>query len=96
MVRSDLLKWLDEEEDKLKRNLKEGILQLDEDVAFGKTVKKVDIMEGYVLTYEDYYDLDDFVGVSNKQKPRMGKIPFEEFAAQMQSDNLFDNDLLEQ
>lgn len=91
-----MLKWLDEEEDRLRRNLSEGILELDEDALAGKTAKKVDLMAGYVLNYEDYYELDDFVGDGGKKKQSLGKIPYEEFAAQMASDNLFDNDLLEQ
>lgn len=92
-VKADLLKWLDEEEDRIKSNLKEGILQLDEDALSGKTVKKVDLMEGYVLSYEDYYQLDDFVMDMDQKKQQMGKMPFEEFAAQMASENLFDNDV---
>jgi hypothetical protein len=80
-VRADLLKWLDEEEDRVRRNLSEGILELDEEALSGKTAKKIDVMAGYVLTYEDYYELDDFVGDGGKKKAQMGKIPYEEFAA---------------
>jgi len=93
-----LLKWLDEEEDRVKRNLEEGagILQLDEDALSGKVAKTVDLMAGYVLSYEDYYELDDFVGVAKKPRQGEGKMPFEEFAKKMASANIFDNDLLEQ
>ena len=77
----------------MRRNLSEGILELDEEALSGKTAKKIDVMAGYVLTYEDYYELDDFVGDGGKKKAQMGKIPYEEFAAQMASDNLFDNDV---
>lgn len=45
-----------------------GVLQLDEDALSGKVSKTVDLMAGYVLSYEDYYELDDFVGVAAKQK----------------------------
>ena len=97
-VRADLLKWLDEEEERVKRNLEEGagILQLDEDALSGKVAKTVDLMAGYVLSYEDYYELDDFVGVAKKARQGDGKMPFEEFAKKMASPNIFDNDLLEQ
>lgn len=54
-VRADMLKFLDEEEERIRQNLKEGVLQLDEEALSGKTVQKIDLMEGYVLTYEDYY-----------------------------------------
>jgi len=93
-----LLKWLDEEEERVKRNLEEGagILQLDEDALSGKVAKTVDLMAGYVLSYEDYYELDDFVGVDKKPRQCEGKMPFEEFAKKMASANIFDNDLLEQ
>lgn len=92
-VRADLLKWLDEEEERVKMNLKEGILQLDEEALSGKTSKKVDLMEGYILTYEDYYKLDDFVGIPPMSRTHAGKMPYEEFAKQMASDRIFDNDV---
>jgi len=95
-VRANLLQWLDEEEDKLKRNLSEGILTLDEDALSGKVVEKVDVMAGYVLSYEDYYELDDFIGDDGKMKANFEKMPFEDFSAKMASDRIFDNDLLEQ
>lgn len=96
LVRSDLLKWLDEEEDKLKRNVSESILLMDEAMT-GAVAKTVDLNAKKVLTYEDYYALDDFTaggGLGLKQKA--GKIPFEEFAAKTASESIFDNDLLEQ
>lgn len=96
LVRNDLVKWLDEEEDKLKRNAKESILLMDEAMTGAAAKTKEEEKKEY-LTYEDYYNLDDFVvgGLDDGgQKP--GKIPFEEFAAKTASENIFDNDLLEQ
>lgn len=92
-VRADLLKWLDEEEERIKMNLSEGILQLDDDALSGKTAKKIDLMEGYVLSYEDYYNLDDFVGLPPKSRSHHSKMPYEDFAKQMASDNIFENDV---
>jgi hypothetical protein len=67
-VRADLLKWLDEEEERIKMNLSEGVLELDEEALSGKTAKIKDHMAGYILSYEDYYNLDDFIGIPPKEK----------------------------
>ena len=49
------------------------------------------------LTYEDYYDIDDLVpGSRRRTQKQAGKIPFEEFVSKMASENIFENDLLEQ
>jgi hypothetical protein len=93
LVRSDLLKWLDEEEEKLKRNATESILLMDEAMT-GAVAKTIDLNAKKVLTYEDYYDLDDFtVGGDDGNKQKPGKIPFEEFIAKTASENIFDNDV---
>lgn len=93
LVKNDLLKWLDEEEEKLKRNAKESILLMDEAMtgAVAKT-KELEIKE--YLTYEDYYEIDDFLAEGDDgDGQRPGKIPFEEFAAKTASENIFDNDV---
>jgi hypothetical protein len=93
LVRSDLLKWLDEEEEKLKRNATESILLMDEAMT-GAVAKTIDLNAKKVLTYEDYYNLDDFtVGNDDGNKQKAGKIPFEEFIAKTASENIFDNDV---
>lgn len=59
LVRNDLVKWLDEEEDKLKRNAKESILLMDEAMT-GAAAKTQELKVKEYLTMEDYYNLDDF------------------------------------
>jgi hypothetical protein len=88
------LKWLDEEEEKLKRNATESILVMDTSILPGKTSATIDLNKEKVLTYEDYYNIDDFlVDSGDKNKARPGKIPYEEFVSKMASENIFENDV---
>ncbi len=93
-MKSDLLKWLDEEEEKLKRNATESILVMDTSILPGQTSATIDLNKEKVLTYEDYYDIDDFlVDSGDKGKVRPGKIPYDEFVSKMASENIFENDV---
>lgn len=95
LVKSDLLRWLDEEEEKLKSNATESILLMDQQSSlFGQAAATIDLSKDKTLTYEDYYEIDDFVvGSTNRNKKQAGKIPFEEFVSKTASENIFDNDV---
>lgn len=95
LVKSDLLRWLDEEEEKLKRNANEGAFILDQQSTLpAALVAQVDLSKERILTYEDYYDIDDNVfGSRDRRKRAAGKIPYDEFVAKTASENIFDNDV---
>ena len=49
-----------------------------------------------ILTYEDYYGIDDGVAggaLGGRNISDKGKISFEQFVAQTSSENIFDNDV---
>ena len=49
-----------------------------------------------ILTYEDYYGIDDGVAggaLGGRNLSDKGKISFEQFVAQTSSENIFDNDV---
>lgn len=67
---------------------------MDTTILPGQTSATIDINKEKVLTYEDYYEIDDFlVDSGDKGKPRPGKIPYEEFVSKMASENIFENDV---
>lgn len=70
MVQSRLLDYLDEEEAKIKRSVQDTVLLMDEEALMtGKTAKAVAVNQEQELTYEAYYQIDDFVadfGVKEK------------------------------
>lgn len=69
----------------------------EEALATGKTATAMSLEKEKQLTYEEYFGLDDFiVDMRPREKIRPGKIPFEEFVKKAASDNIFENDLLEQ
>lgn len=98
MVAAELQQWLDEEEAKLTQNVQETVLLMDEEaLATGKTATAVSLEKEKQLSYEEYFGLDDFiVDMQPREKVRPGKIPFEEFVKKAASENIFENDLLEQ
>lgn len=97
LVKSDLLKWLDEEEDKLRRNASEGAFILNQNTLPTELANQLDLSKERVLTVDDYYDIDDHVfGSRDRRKRAAAKIPFEEFVSKTASEQIFDNDLLEQ
>jgi hypothetical protein len=92
-----LLKWLDEEEDKLRRNASEGAFILNQNTLPTELANQLDLSKERVLTVDDYYDIDDHVfGSRDRRKRAAAKIPFEEFVSKTASEQIFDNDLLEQ
>ena len=70
MVQSRLLDYLDEEEAKIKRSVQDTVLLMDEEALMTcKTAKAVAVNQEQELTYEAYYQIDDFVadfGVKEK------------------------------
>lgn len=99
MVRSDMLKWLDEEEEKvlLIANQEEKVVKTEVDSLTGEVIDVSNI-----ITYEDYYGTNSIGaegvegGEFGAKKTKGGKISFEEFVKEQASENIFDNDLLEQ
>lgn len=78
--------------------MQETVLLMDEEaLATGKTATAVSLEKEKQLSYEEYFGLDDFiVDMQPREKVRPGKIPFEEFVKKAASENIFENDLLEQ
>lgn len=90
------MRWLDEEEQKLTEGHTDTVLLMDQKMPGGVATAQ-SLHTEQVLTYEDYYDIDDLVpGSRRKAVKTAGKIPFEDYVAKMASENIFENDLLEQ
>lgn len=99
LVRSDLLRWLDEEEEKLKRSVNESYQIMEQQSILPGQANAQSGAKQAILTYEDYYGIDYGVGggaAGNRNLSDKGKISFEQFVQQTATENIFDNDLLEQ
>ena len=99
MVKADLLKWLDEEEEKLKNIALEEFMETESQQ---KAAVKLTPGKEFHLTYDEYYGNKDMVsrGASAIKIGEGGMIEksltFEEYAKFHRSENDFENDLLEQ
>lgn len=95
LVRSDLLRWLDEEEEKLKRSVTETYQIMEQQNNLPGQSDSSSAKQA-ILTYEDYYGIDDGVAggaLGGRNLSDKGKISFEQFVAQTSSENIFDNDV---
>ena len=82
LVRSDLLRWLDEEEEKLKRIVTENTQFSEQKSVLPSQMTEIQEAKKAILTYEDYYGIDDGVqgGMGgNRNLSDKGKISFEQF-----------------
>ena len=96
LVRSDLLRWLDEEEEKLKRSVSETYQIIEQQTNLPGQQTGESSQKQPILTYEDYYNIEDGVAggnLSGRNLTDKGKISFEQFVAQTASENIFDNDV---
>lgn len=96
LVRSDLLRWLDEEEEKLKRSVSETYQIIEQQTNLPGQQTGESSQKQAILTYEDYYNIEDGVAggnLSGRNLTDKGKISFEQFVAQTASENIFDNDV---
>lgn len=99
IVKADILKWLDEEEEKLKNIALEEYLDAETQ---SKASVKLTPGKEYHLTYDDYYGNRDIVvetkgGIKLSEGGMIEKqLTFEEYAVDHRSENDFENDLLEQ
>ena len=96
LVRSEILAWLDEEEEKLKSlALQQFVEQEATEVRRAKRTPG----DEFYLTYDDYYGNREQVQTRSMQAGSLfdsGKISYEQFVTKQASTNIFDNDLLEQ
>lgn len=98
LVKQDLLRWLDEEEEKLKNIALEEFMESESQK---KAAVKLTPGKEFFLTYDDYYGNKDMVSSATSMiKIGAGgmiekSLTYEEYAAQNKSDKVFDNDLLE-
>ena len=98
LVQADLLKWLDEEEEKLKNIALEEYMEAE-------TQNQADIKltpgKEFYLTYDEYYNNKEHV-VQDQSRIKIGaggmiekSLTYEQFVEVNKSENIFDNDLLE-
>lgn len=99
LVQADILRWLDEEEEKLKNIALEEYLEAE-------TKSKADVKttpgKEFYLTYDEYYDNKDFVTESSS-RIKIGAggmiekaLTYEQWLEGTDTSSIFDNDLLEQ
>lgn len=99
LVKNDVLRWLDEEEEKLKNIALEEFLE-------AQTKQKADFKmtpgDEFYLTYDEYYNNKEVMD-ENVARIKIGAggmiekaLTFEEYAEDNMSPNIFDNDLIEQ
>lgn len=94
MIRSDMLKWLDEEEHKLRELVMEPEYISDSQANLPPMPEAHD--GSPVLTLEDYYSIPDDITMSlvaSRKSLINQKMPFDEWAADHASENIFDNDV---
>mmetsp|Transcript_30979 Transcript_30979/g.36343 ORF Transcript_30979/g.36343 Transcript_30979/m.36343 type:complete len:154 (+) Transcript_30979:723-1184(+) len=99
LVKADILKWLDEEEEKLKNIALEEFMETESQQ---KAAVKLTPGKEFHLTYDEYYDNKDMVS-EGRSSLKIGEggmieksLTFEEYAKFHRSENTFENDLLEQ
>lgn len=98
IVKADILRWLDEEEEKLKNIALEEFMEAE---SLNKAAVKLTPGKEFHLTYDEYYGNKDMVsaGASSIKIGEGGMIEkaltFDEYARYHRSDNAFDNDLLD-
>jgi len=99
LVKADMLRWLDEEEEKLKNIALEEFLESE---AQQKAAVKLTPGEEFHLTLDDYYGNKDMVS-ENRASMKIGaggmiekQLTWAEYEAAHKTDRIFDNDVLEQ
>lgn len=99
LVQSDILRWLDEEEEKLKNIALEEYMDAET-----KNQSDIKLTPGkqFYLTYDEYYNNRELVA-QDTSRIKIGaggmiekSLTYEQFVEINKSDNMFDNDLLEQ
>ena len=98
LVKSDILKWLDDEEERLRNlELEEAFNQM----AKSKGAQRMIPGNEFIITVDDYYgNVEKTNGINEDQmyfrKKKKEKISFERWFAANRQDSIFDEDLLEQ
>jgi len=98
IVKADILKWLDAEEAKLKNIALEEYMEKEAET---KAAVKLTPGTEFYLTYDEYYNNEDFI-TETAEAIKLGDsgmlekaLTFDEFAEYHLSPNVFDNDLIE-